>query len=167
MHSTGFHHGLIEYHRGEVIGEVLFDGLLATLTSDRHRYVMGTMLQLETETKARLRPVMQKHGLAISEEPSARAEGMMLAAAMKSLAWLDVMQALRRELEDTYVPRYEAIARQAPPEDRAFCESMVVHERSLLEVAVRELAGDEQTSVELIVPQLRYPLAPWNDRSLS
>ena len=72
MDCADFHHGLIEYYRGETIGEVLFDGLLSSRTESRHRYVMGTMLQLETETKARLRPAMVKHALPIIEDPSAR-----------------------------------------------------------------------------------------------
>lgn len=43
MNSTDFHHGLIEHYRGEIIGEVLFDGLLAALAIARQRCVIGTI----------------------------------------------------------------------------------------------------------------------------
>lgn len=50
--------------------------------------------------------------------------------------------------------------RLAPAEGKTVAESMVRHERSLLEVARRELAGDTNNSVELVVAQRAYPLSP-------
>ena len=42
--------GLSEQYQGEVIGEVAINCLLARFHSPRQQYLLGTVLQLETET---------------------------------------------------------------------------------------------------------------------
>src|SRR5437764_10584484 len=96
---------LRELYQGEVIGEAVFDKMLHHLDDDRQRYVVATMLQLETETKARLRPVAAASGLDIAEDPAERAAGEALAAQLSTATWLEKMQSLHDILEGTYVPR--------------------------------------------------------------
>ena len=56
-----------ELYQSEVLGEAAFLALMKAARSERDRYQFGTFLQLETETKARLRPFLLKHGLELDE----------------------------------------------------------------------------------------------------
>ena len=56
-----------ELYQSEVLGEAAFLALMQVARSERDRYQFGTFLQLETETKARLRPFLLKHGLELDE----------------------------------------------------------------------------------------------------
>ena len=57
---------LVEMYQGEVIGEVLFNAMLSLFPEPDHQYKSATMLQLETETKARLRPALLELGASLS-----------------------------------------------------------------------------------------------------
>ena len=52
----------------EIFGEAVSLALLDVAKTDRDRYHFATLLQLETETKARLRPLLYKHGIPLSLE---------------------------------------------------------------------------------------------------
>ena len=147
-----------ELYQGEVLGEAAFDGLLPHLDDERQRYVVATMLQLETETKARLRPLAARRGLDIAEDPAQRAAGAALVAELAGASWVEKMQVLYDVTGGHYLPRYREIAALAGPEDTEITSYMVEHEASLFEVAKRELAGDTTNSLELVIPQLRYPV---------
>jgi predicted PhzF superfamily epimerase YddE/YHI9 len=149
---------LTELYQGEVLGEAAFDAIMPHLEDDRQRYVVATMLQLETETKARLRPIAALYGLEVTEDPAQRAAGAGLGAELARATWLEKMQVLSDITGGTYLPRYQEFAALAGPEDAEITGYMVEHEASLFEVAKRELAGHTANSVELVLPQLRYPL---------
>lgn len=144
---------LRELYQGEVIGEALFDKMLADLDDDRERYVIATMLQLETETKARLRQTAMLRGFDLAEDTAQRVAGEGLAAEMAGSTWTQKTQLIHDILAGTYVPRYVEIAATAAPEDAEITAYMVTHETSLLEATKRELAGDTN-SVETVIPQL-------------
>jgi hypothetical protein len=147
-----------ELYQGEILGEAAFDAILPHLDDDRQRYIVATMLQLETETKARLRPIAARYGLEVAEDPAQRAAGAGLGAELAGASWREKMQALHDITGGKYLPRYQEIAALAGPEDAEITRYMVQHEASLFEVAKRELAGDTANSVELVVSQLRYPI---------
>jgi hypothetical protein len=149
---------LRELYQGEVTGEAVFDKMLHHLDDDRQRYIVATMLQLETETKARLRPHAARLGLDLAENPQHRADGEALAAQLADATWTAKMQSLHDILNGTYVPRYIEIAATAAPEIAEIAAYMVAHETSLLEVTKRELTGNTINSVETVIPQLRHPI---------
>jgi hypothetical protein len=149
---------LTELYQGEVLGEAAFDAMLPHLDDDRQRYVVATMLQLETETKARLRPIAAMCGLDLAEDPAQKKAGAGLALDLVGASWRERMQVLYDVTGGTYLPRYQEFAELAGPEHADITAYMVEHEASLFEVAKRELAGDTDNSVDLVVPQLRYPL---------
>lgn len=150
--------GMMELFQGEVLAESLFDAMLHHCADDRERYVIGTMLQLETETKARLRKAIAERGMVFAEDPAKRDFGRGLAQKLETAPWLGKMKTLFDVLDGVYVPRYQEINDAAGPDDREITEYMVLHETSLRECLWRELNGDTIGSVELILPQLRYPL---------
>ena len=88
MADSAFLKGVMELYQGEVMGEVVFYELLRTAEDDNQRYKLATMLQLESETKARLRPWLFHHRLDLSEDAAVRAQGLSMAeniGRMKSL----------------------------------------------------------------------------------
>ena len=56
------------FYQGEGLGEAVFDNFVRLEENAERRYKWGTLLQLETETKARLRPFLTRLGLSIVQE---------------------------------------------------------------------------------------------------
>ena len=148
---------LEEQYQGEVTGEVSVCQLLKQFASPRQQYLLGSMLQLETETKARLRPAAVKLGINLIESDAARSDGEALADLVKGLDWQASMRALEGALAD-FTSRYREIASIAPPEFKELADSMVTHEESLLNLSRSEASGEIDDSIEAVVDQLVFPL---------
>ena len=157
MTMDEFKQGLFEMYQGEVIGEVAFNRLLSQFQDPDHRFKVAVMLQLETETKARLRPAMVELGLDLTEAESARTQGEGLAEILEGKNWNEAMLILRDALVP-YVERYREITAEAPASYRELAQSMVTHEESLHRFAELEIAGDVEKSLDGIVAQLVFPL---------
>ena len=157
MASDDFKQGLMEMYQGEVIGEVASNRMLEYFDNPIHRYKLAVMLQLETETKARLRPVVMALGLNPAELDASRETGHAFADAMKGLGWDEAMATLRDGIKP-YVDRYVEVEAIAPADYREVAHSMVVHEQSLHRFAELEAAGDHERSLDGVLAQLAYPL---------
>jgi hypothetical protein len=144
---------MVELYQGEVLGEVLFDHMLSYFEEPDKQYKISVMLQLETETKARLRPTMMLLGLDLNGQSESRKNGLEMANALKGLSWRDAM-VLISDVVKPVVERYKEIADVAPPEHRRLAESMVIHEKSILDFADLELAGEGKKSIDAIVAQV-------------
>ena len=155
MTSTEYPGCIHELYQSEVLGEAAFLALLAVARNEFDRYHLGTVLQLETETKARLRPFLLKHGLPLEEQADpAQIEGMV--AAYQEYPWHEFL-ARMRPLVDTYLARFEEIAEAGPAEDQDVLQSMVTHEQAFVIWIDRELAG-HSNSLEAVISQLQFPL---------
>lgn len=157
MTAEAFQQGLMEMYQGEVIGEVAFNDMLQFLDDPQQRYKIAVALQLETETKARLRPALISLGLDPTETAASREAGRQFAAALKGLDWPQAMAAMRDGVKP-YVDRYRDVEAMAPASHRELAHSMVVHEQSLYDFADLEAAGDAAASLDAIVAQLVFPL---------
>jgi hypothetical protein len=153
-------HVVEELYQGEVFGEALFNRMLRDVDDDRQRHVVASLLQLETETKALLRPTVAARGLRLDEDDAQRTHGETIAAAPGELTWLDKMERLRAGIADHYLPRYQRIAAEAGADDRDVTAMMVRHEAALLEVVTREAAGLVETSLAPLAEHLHHPLPP-------
>jgi hypothetical protein len=149
---------LQEFYQGEILGEAMFDSMLRSAGNTTERYKLALMLQLETETKARLRPFLVAEGLPLQEDPRMRPEGEHFARDLEGATWNEKMQALADSIGQTWLPRYRQLTDAMPPALRAVGESMVTHERALLEMARRELAGQSARSDEPVLDLLVNPL---------
>jgi hypothetical protein len=149
--------GLSEQYQGEVIGEVAINLLLQRFDSTWQQYLLGTALQLETETKARLRPVVAKLGIDFTESEESRKAGLALSDMVKGLDWQNSMTVLAEALIP-YVGKYQEIANIAPPEYKELAEFMVEHERSLQQLWEREALGEGDRAIDQINKQLIFPL---------
>jgi len=157
MSGDNFLQGLNELYQGEILGEAIFNSMLAMFEEPETRYKIAVMFQLETETKARLRPTLIQLGLDITELKDSRETGLSIAASLEGRTWKEAMLALR-DLVEPAVERYKEIAESAPQEFRALAESMAVHEEALYDFLQAELAGNSDQALAAIVAQLYYPI---------
>ncbi len=157
MTSNLFNEGLTEMYQGEMLGVAIFDRMLPFFDDPIEHYKVATMLQLETETVARLRPTMLALGLDLAESGDPGSSGQQVADSLKGLKWDELMMRLR-DLVKPYVDRYKQIVTTAPEEYRSIAESMVVHEESLYRFTELELAGNSEHSLDDVIAQLHHPL---------
>lgn len=80
---------LTEVYVGEQVGEVAFEALLGKAETPEQIYIMGSLLQLETEGKALIRPVLSRLGLTMMDSPEGRENGLAASQAMGDLPWKD------------------------------------------------------------------------------
>jgi hypothetical protein len=157
MSQTEFRECLLEQYQGELIGEVFFSELARRFQSPAQQYKLGTLLQIETETAARLRPAALELGLDLFYRDDYRKMGEELVRGCDGMDWQTLMHHLDALL-DRYVKRYAEIAETAPPEYKELADSMVVHEKSIQTFARRESAGDAEHSLDEVIAQLKFPL---------
>ena len=149
--------GLIELYQGEVLGEVVFNALLATAENADQRWKLSMMLQLETETKARLRPTLAAQGIDIAESADMRTRGLGLAASLGPLPWAEKMSTIHDLLRETFVPRFQQIEASFHGNSEV-AKSMVEHETALMEMARREAAGESAGSACGVEALLTHPI---------
>lgn len=145
-----------ELYESEIVGESLFLALVEEAKTLRDRYHLGTLLQLESETKARLRPLLYKHAVSLVEDADLSLVELAVAAYRDS-TWQDFMS-LNVPVVTDFLRRFEAIAEMGDPEDADVLQSMVHHEASILRWAEMESRGETSGSLDDVVAQLNYPL---------
>jgi hypothetical protein len=150
--------GLQTLYDGEVMGEQLLLALHAAARTPREAYHFATILQLESETKARLRPLLLRHGMSLAESADLGVIPGRLAT-YASLTWRDYNAATATRLTDV-LRNYEAIAALRPPEDQPILDAVVAHEAALLEWAKAEAVEESDQSLAAIVALLCFPPAP-------
>lgn len=146
-----------ELYQSEVLGEAAFLALLKVAKNEREKYHFGTLLQLETETKARLRPFLIRCGVEVDESlDNGEAVSGFLTLYQQS-EWLDFLAQLKPMIE-LYLARFREIAEAGPADDKHILESMVRHEESYVHWIEKETAGEEG-ALDVAISQLQYPLS--------
>lgn len=161
MVAKAFTECLADIYRGEVIGEAAFGGMLEVAADIQQRYILGSLLQLETEGKAIVRPLLLRLGLSLVESGEGRAAGLGAAARLNALPWSERFAALQEALRSKYLPRYlelsTLVAPDEDPEAARIAAFMARHEQALLAVAENIVSG-KQNPVEPIVGLMHFPL---------
>jgi hypothetical protein len=147
-----------ELYQSEVLGEQAFLALMAAAKNEREKYHFGTFLQLESETKVRLRPFLQKYGLEFVESREAGEEVAGFVTLYQQSNWQEFLAALKPMI-DQFLARFHEIANAGPAEDQDILQSMLTHEESFVHWVEKETAG-EAGSLDAAIGQLQYPLAP-------
>jgi hypothetical protein len=119
---------------------------------------LATLLQLESETKVRLRPFMTQLGLSITQE-DVRDRVEAFAQSYASKSWRQHMEELAG-ITNFFLEKFREIENDAPASEREVAHSMVVHESALNKFAQLELAGDSNNSLNDVIAQLQFPLPP-------
>ena len=162
MVSQDFKQALADIYRGEQVGEIIFENALQQAENKEQRYILGTMLQLETEGKALMRPVVSKLGLSLGVHPDAESEGLAGADGISGLAWTEKFSAMANAIDRVYLPRYEALATLVTEEEdsEAFklATFMGAHERSILRACQNVVSGAPQPMAP-VVDLLNFPLS--------
>jgi len=149
--------GVADLYAGEVFGEALASRWLALSSGPDQKYKLALFLQLESEAKVRLRPLLARHGLDLVEDERQRSVGAADAERFASLPWKVAMTRLA-ELALPYLQRYQALLGAATAEDAPMVSFMVSHEQALISFCTREAAGDEFSDRDLL-SMLSYPPA--------
>ena len=157
MSTEGFKSDLRELYQGEVMGEVVIEELLRLFDAPAQQAKLGAILQLETETKARLRPAVLELGLPLFSEQETLEEAKAAAGALAGLDWSQVMSAMLEQLHPV-IERYQEIADKAPDAYKELAQSMVVHEQALLDFATGEVRGESARSLDAVAAQLHFKL---------
>ena len=140
----------------EILGEILFLALVQEAKSPRDRYHLGTLLQLESETKARLRPLLFMHGVSLDEEVDLSLVELAIVA-YRDMSWQE-FAGLNVPVVEGFLAQFEAIVKVGDDADREILESMVRHEAAILRWATMERDGIEEGSLDDVIAQLNYPL---------
>jgi len=148
--------GLRTLFDGEVMGERLLLDMLAVAKSPRDAWCFAHILQLETETKARLRPLMLKHGLGLAETPDLSGVPGRVAAYLEQ-SWQGYAAGTAARL-GPILEQYKAIATLGPPEDQDILQAVVAHEAALVTWARLEAQGESNESLDDMAALLKFPL---------
>lgn len=147
---------LRELLESEIFGEGVSLALLDVAKTDRDRYHFATLLQLETETKARLRPLLYRHGVPLSEVVPAQEIEEIVQGYLAS-SWED-FAAVNKAVVESFLGRFQEIAAAGPDEDKEILHSMIRHESAILRWFDMESRGERDGSLDKIIEELQYPL---------
>ena len=151
---------LSEVYLGEQAGEMIFDSLLTMAEDDDQRYIFSNMLQLETEGKAIMRPLLVKLGIPIEENITLRNQGLEMAESFKGITFKEQFENIYQSVKNYYLPQYEELSTLVDEEDSEACfiaNFMGEHERSIL-LAADNIIKDKQDPVKPVRDLLRFPL---------
>ncbi|TAL03020.1 MAG: hypothetical protein EPO08_05355 [Rhodospirillaceae bacterium] len=156
-----YEEGLGEFYRGEIVGEAIYSGLVECAKDPLERLKLAHLLQLETETKAWLRPHMIAAGVSVAEPAASRDPAIGFVNRLGALSWSEKVQFIA-DIVPGQVTQYRAYADAARARGNAaqaaVCDFMVEHELAQAEFARHELAGAEP-AVSL-APLLRHSCNP-------
>ncbi len=144
------------FYQGEVMGEAHL-GLYVALEQDPvRRYKWATLLQLETETKARLRPFLMQLGLSLAQEDM-RDKIAPFAEPFGSKSCRQHMKEIA-DITDFFLGKFREIEAAAPEHEKEMARSMIEHESAIHKFARLELDGDDRHSLDAVIAQLHWPL---------
>jgi len=118
------------------------------------------MLQLETEGKAIMRPLLVKLGIPIEENITLRNQGLEMAESFKGITFKEQFENIYQSVKNYYLPQYEELSALVDEEDSEACfiaNFMGEHERSIL-LAADNIIKDKQDPVKPVRDLLRFPL---------
>src|SRR5271155_5710620 len=113
-------------YQGEVLGEALLNCYVSLETDPIRKYKWATVMQLESETKVRLRPFMTQLGLSIAQD-DVRDRIAEFAQGYTSKSWRQHMEELAG-ITNFFLEKFREIEGAAPDSEREAAHSMVVHE---------------------------------------
>jgi len=150
----------LEVYLGEQAGEMIFESMLAMAEDDKQRYIFSNMLQLETEGKAIMRPLLVKLGIPIEENKSLRNQGLEIAESFKGMSFKEQFENIHNSVKNIYLPQYEELSTLVDEEDSEayfIANFMGEHERSIL-LAAENIIKDKPNPVKPIRDILRFPI---------
>tara|TARA_B100000470_G_C19536956_1_gene278714 strand:- start:23 stop:520 length:498 start_codon:yes stop_codon:yes gene_type:complete len=158
--SPKFKECLLEVYHAEQTGEIIFESMVKYAKNSDESFIFGSMLQLETEAKAIMRPTLVKLGLPIEENPSSREQGIQIGEAFKEIPYADLIQNIEKSVQDIYLPQYQELETLVTEEDLEcfqLARFMGDHERALL-LAAQNINNKVEDPMKPVTDMLRFPI---------
>lgn len=146
-----------EMYQGEVYGEAFYCALLDLFDTPLQKHLIGSLLQLETENKARLRQIVFGHGGDIIESDASRNDARDFIRQVEHMSWTDAtayMVAASVEFQD----RYREIVKTVPDALKPVVNSMIEHEDLIIAAMKLASEGEDEKAIELVAGELMMPL---------
>src|SRR5882672_11486839 len=96
MDKADYLKGVRELYAAEIEGEGLAARWLELAVDPIQKYKLGLFLQLESEAKVRLRPLLARYGLSLVEDERHRSSGAAAAEQFAAQPWKDAMSTLSK-----------------------------------------------------------------------
>ena len=142
---------------GEMYGEGLASELAAAAQSRDEHDKWAAVLQLESETKVRLRPFAAKLGISVLEDEEERRKGIEAARAFQDVPRDERLKSIR-DLVASAVEWYERLVEAGPDADKPILRHLAGHERAILAFLDEELKGNTESSLTPVIDMLDHPL---------
>ena len=159
MTDPAYPDSIRELYESEIFGEAWALALIKVAKNDRDRSHFDTLLQLETETKARLRPLLYKYNMTLLEDMDLSEVDDAVADYQNATSFAEFATVTKPTVE-AFLVRFQQIDSVAPPEDKAVTQSMIQHETAILTWLDLESAGPNEASLDAMIAELQYPLEP-------
>lgn len=161
MPSKAFQECLLDVYHGEMAGEAAFEGMLARADDPLQRYVVGSLLQFETEGKALMRPLLMRYGLSLRDNHESMSGASAAAKQVNELPWVARFATLGDMVRTNYLPRYvelsTLVSADEDPEAARISLFMASHERALVKLTENVVAGVDDPAAP-VTALLHFPL---------
>ena len=141
-------------YQAEVRGEATFSTLAQRATDPDEAAIWQTLARLEATTRARLVPLMQRHGIDTTPDEAQRQRGCERGEARAAQGFEAIVKSMTETLLP-YLTLYARLEVEGPAEDRQELACLNAHEIALHEFAMRAHAGRGRQSLEPVEAFLR------------
>ena len=155
--SNQYRDGILLAWQGEQWGKAFFEQLAEATEDADHHAKWKVLAELEEATGNRLAPLIADDADPASAARTRRVEPAV--AAYSQLPWLEALAQMMTIL-DPAIERFRKLLAMAPDEDRETVQILFDHEIALKRFAERELAGDQQTSLDPVRAVIERARAP-------
>ncbi len=132
---------LLQAYEEEIVGEAYYAGLATHFDEPGAGEKLALLAQIERQTAALLRPLIERHGLPARDEAALEPLAQPLVAEDGASNWAGYMARMVRVLPG-YIADFKALETEGPEEDRPALALLTRHEVAAIEFAEKELAGD-------------------------
>jgi hypothetical protein len=137
---------IVDAYQAEIWGEAIFSTLAERATSEEEIEIWRTLTRLESTTRERLIPLLQRHGLDTTPDPERRRLGEQRGRDRAATGFAATVKSMTESLPP-FLTLYARLRAEGPVEDRSELEFLNAHEIALHEFATRALAGGGRDSL--------------------
>jgi hypothetical protein len=144
--------------QGEVFGIAMYRAMVEQQQDYFRRWQWAALYQLEVETGAAMRQLLQRHGLPVAELEESKRAGLAEAERIVRLPWKDMMRTFADDLPAT-IDDYRALelACAFEGQDAAAMRLLEDHEVASLYFAQVEMRGESHDSINPVLALLKEP----------
>jgi hypothetical protein len=146
---------LVEAYRGECLGAALFGAMADVESHADRRTRLRALAQVEAQTAARLRALVESSAVAGCDDHAAGADGVRMAEGLRAQPWLTFLGDLRLALPQ-FLEKFERLAAIGEPGDPILAD-LVAHERAIDTFAALEGEGRSADALAVLRAHLDAP----------